>query len=163
MGQTKEEVTKEYYERIDSNKNYLICFLIFLFMISILKSGFWWTETSFKEYIIEHRLELEINENDSTTFSLDYDGLYFTNITIALDKDSYNVIIWGNRETFLYDMYSDNQFLISSNEYTVLDKQLVECLRYKIKLEEKTSINTNYYLINNDNFYEIKKYKSAKF
>jgi hypothetical protein len=88
-----------------------------------------------KKYIIEHVSLIYKNEHG---FKIDTCiGLpYYTDITIRMDSDSsYNVVFWGNRESFLWDFRLDKSFSVDipyekyKKHNTILDEELISLLK----------------------------------
>lgn len=100
------------------------------------------TDNKCKEYIIEHESEIRIYDWDTTNVyrkidSCEYD--YYTDITIVkTDDSSYNVIFWGDRDSWKWDFKKDKYFTIDipykrhNGEDVELDIKLIEILNSKI-------------------------------
>jgi hypothetical protein len=88
---------------------------------------------SCKKYIIKHANEIEKNKN---YFIIpNYDGLYYNEITIRLNDDGYDVVYWGDRESFLWVFKLDKSFSVDTpyNKYkkynTKLDEKILSLLK----------------------------------
>jgi hypothetical protein len=113
-------------------KKYLIILLTILLSSCL-------TDNDCKEYIIKHKSE--IKEVLPSLYGIKkYDGFYYTDITISdgrkYNMDSvYSVIFWGNRKSWLWNIYGDKYFTIdiSYNKYkgknVKLDNELYNLLK----------------------------------
>lgn len=90
-----------------------------------------------KKYIIKHASYIV---KDKYGYSIDTCiGLpYYTDISIRMDSDnSYNVVFWGNRESFLWNFRLDKHFSADvpyekSKKHNVeLDEQILSILKSK--------------------------------
>ena len=79
-------------------------------------------ESKWKQYIIENADN--IHKNEHGTFNIDSLKGYYTDLSIRLNADSYySVVVWGDRESFLWDFRKDYYFSIDLNhrKYKGLD------------------------------------------
>jgi hypothetical protein len=90
-----------------------------------------------KKYIIKHASYIV---KDKHGYSIDTCiGLpYYTDISICMYSDSsYNVVFWGNRESFLWDFRLDKSFTVDipyekyKKHNVELDKQILFILKSK--------------------------------
>ena len=107
-------------------KKLLLIFFVFLLFACN-------SEDAYKKIIIEN--EYRIEKVASNIFVIDSLNSYYEKVTVRMDKASYTVIFWGNRESTLWKFRGDVYFTvdIKYNEYknksVELDKQLLDILK----------------------------------
>jgi hypothetical protein len=106
-----------------------ILLLIILYAtVSIIDHNYF-SEKECKNYIIEHKDELRTDnwsDNEWINFKLDScDNIYYTDVTVRIKKDSsYNVIFWGDRDSWRWRFKLDKFFTIDIPYNRYKDKNI---------------------------------------
>ncbi len=67
------------------------------------------TENKWKQYIINN--SDKVYKNDFGVYKIDSIKGYYTDLTIRLDSSGhYSVIVWGDRESYLWNLKKDYSF-----------------------------------------------------
>ena len=92
----------------------LISFFVSIITLGFISFGIQKTDRFYKRYIIEnsYRIETKYNWDSTSTFlSLTYLGSYWEDFQITRTGEfSYKVIVWGNRDSFLWIFFLDEDF-----------------------------------------------------
>ena len=90
-----------------------------LFIIFIVYLFTYDNDTRYKNYIIGHSNEITVNDYNVYRLKTTPNN-YYTDITIKMLSDSsYSVVVWGDRDSWLWDYKTDKYFTIdiSYNRY----------------------------------------------
>jgi hypothetical protein len=123
--------------KAEKNSDKLSSIIIVIFGISLFITSIFLfhrpSNKTCKKYILKHASEIEKNKN---YFIIpNYNGIYYNEITIRLNDSGYDVVYWGDRESFLWTFKLDKNFSVDVpyNKYkkhnTELDEKIISLLK----------------------------------
>ena len=120
-------------ERINLTSGLVLALILGIILI-IASSGI--SDRQCKKYIISHADDLRRSKQNPFILRIDSLELdYYQDATIRYSDESYSIVFWGNRESFLWKVRRDKYFVMdipywkSKNLTTKDDETLIEIFK----------------------------------